>query len=65
MREKVGFGEKFCKINLQRTQVIEAAQNRKKVMRDDLLSQVSGSNRKNSGKRGNCTVFIHSLFWEQ
>lgn len=30
MKEKECFGEKFYKIHLQRTQVIEAAQNRKK-----------------------------------
>lgn len=30
MKKKVGFGEKFDKIYLQRTQVIGAAQNRKK-----------------------------------
>lgn len=37
---------KFYKIHLQRTQVLEVAQNRKKIMWDYLLLQVSGSRRK-------------------
>lgn len=56
MREKVGFGRQLCAIQPQRTQVIKAAQNRKKITEGGrnirFFSQVSDPKRKKAEVKG-------------